>query len=84
MSGISIDVTVVAGILVGGLLLLVPLAGLTLRYGVIPLISAIGELRRSWIHQGKVELAERTTALEARVSELEYGTNRDEPGVRFA
>ncbi len=76
MSGMNIDITAITAILMGGLLLLVPLAGATLRYGVAPFFAALAELRAAGSTAGSTSesagaLTRRLEAIEERIRDLE-------------
>jgi hypothetical protein len=43
----EINLTLVAAIWMGGLLLLVPLLGLVARFGIVPVLDAVARLRRA-------------------------------------
>lgn len=47
MPGIDVDITTVVAIWMGGLILLVPLAGLTARFALKPVLDAVAGVRRA-------------------------------------
>jgi membrane protein implicated in regulation of membrane protease activity len=65
VAGISVDLTAVAAIWMGGVLLLVPLIGLTLRYAVSPFIATIAGVRAA------ARQATADTSLRLRLEEME-------------
>jgi hypothetical protein len=69
----NIDLTAITAILVGGMLLLIPLAGVTLRYGITPLLAALAELRAAGL-TGETASAvnQRLAAMEERIADLEF------------
>jgi len=67
----GIDYTTLLAIWMVLAVMLVPLVGFTLRFGVTPLVGAIAELRRRGGREGEAELRRRVKDLEARVAELE-------------
>lgn len=67
MDGIRIDLTVIAAIWMGGLVLLVPLTGLVARYAVVPLLESVGRLRRP---RGVEDLEARMDRIERRLEAL--------------
>lgn len=67
MEGMHIDVTEVAAIWMGGLLLLVPLLGLTLRFAVKPLLDSVARLREA----GAAAASEAISELDLRLALVE-------------
>ena len=47
MAGLDVDITTLMAIWMGGLLLLVPLAGLTARYALKPVLDSVAAIRRA-------------------------------------
>ncbi len=66
MPDFNVDLTALAAIWMGGSVILVPLAGLTARYGIRPLLESVARLRAA----GRGGDAE---ALEGRFAALERG-----------
>lgn len=66
MPDFNVDLTALAAIWMGGSVILVPLAGLTARYGIRPLLDSVARLRAAG-HRGDAE------ALEGRFAALERG-----------
>jgi hypothetical protein len=83
MEGITIDLTAVAVVWMVGVLLLVPLVGFTLRFGVIPLLATVTELRRGRTMEDG-GLSKRVRELEERLRELESRQAKAERGVGVA
>jgi hypothetical protein len=83
MGGVTVDITAVAAIWIGGVLLLVPLLALLLRFGVIPLIGTIAEFRRGRAEDQDL-LKARIDALEDRLRRIESRRIVEERGVGVA
>jgi hypothetical protein len=67
----QLDLTTVAAIWMGGLVLLVPLIGLTLRFGFVPFLESLARVRAAWARDpASVDTAERLGDVEARLGEL--------------
>jgi hypothetical protein len=66
MPDLNVDLTALAAIWMGGSVILVPLAGLTARYGIRPLLDSVARLRAAG-GRGEAE------ALEGRFAALERG-----------
>lgn len=58
-----IDVTAIVGIVMGMLVVLIPIAGLTLRFAIKPITESVAKLRESGVEREKVGLLERRMAL---------------------
>lgn len=71
---IEFDITTIAAIWMGGVIVLVPLIGLMARFGLAPVIDAVARMRGGG-ETGEVE-AERFRGLEARVVELARAVER--------
>ncbi|MEX2571025.1 MAG: hypothetical protein WD737_06945 [Gemmatimonadota bacterium] len=72
MGAISIDLTAITAIWMGGVLLLVPLTGLTVRWGFTPFVHALAEYRgASRGQRSEGELRNSVAAVEARLNDLE-------------
>jgi hypothetical protein len=69
MDALSIDLTTLVAIWMGGLLILVPLIGMTMRLGLVPLLRAVAELRRGTA--GNERLEEQIGGLERRLAMVE-------------
>jgi hypothetical protein len=67
MHGFTIDLVRVAEIWMGGVVLLVPLLGLTARLGVVPVLDAVARVRGT---RGEREMEERLTRIEERLDDL--------------
>jgi hypothetical protein len=64
----------IVAILMGGLILLVPIAGLTLRFALKPALESLGHLRDLRTHTEALRLAEQRIALlEEQVHMLQAG-----------
>jgi hypothetical protein len=84
MPGNTIDFTALLAIWMVAVLMLVPLVGFTLRFGVTPLIGAVAELRRSGRSAQDPDLGRQVKALEDRISVLEAERAEQDSAVRFA
>ncbi len=58
-----IDLTAITGIVMGMLVVLIPVAGLTLRFAIKPITEALSTFRQSGMERDKVDLLERRMAL---------------------
>lgn len=79
MPTVEFDITTVVAIWMGGVIVLVPLMGLMARFGLAPVIDAVGRMRASALSSGSVaedELDGRFERLEARVIELARAVER--------
>ncbi|MQA91993.1 MAG: hypothetical protein GEU90_17515 [Gemmatimonas sp.] len=83
MGGVTIDLTAVAAIWIGGVLVLIPLTALLLRYGVIPLLEAVTEYRRHRADKSG-ELDRRMRVLEERLRKLESRQASEGRGIGVA
>lgn len=74
MPDLNVDLTSIAAIWMGGSVLLVPLAGLTARFGIMPLLDSVARLRAA----GRAGEAPdtRLEALERRLAELARAVDR--------
>lgn len=73
MPSIEFDITTVVAIWMGGVIVLVPLMAMMARFGLAPVIDAVGRMRASGRSGGSVAedaLGERCERLEERVMEL--------------
>ena len=67
MPDFNVDLTALAAIWMGGSVLLVPLAGITARYGIRPLLDSVARMRAAGAARREAE------ALEGRFAALERG-----------
>lgn len=67
MPDFNVDLTALAAIWMGGSVLLVPLAGITARYGIRPLLDSVARMRAAGVARSETE------ALEGRFAALERG-----------
>lgn len=74
MPAIEFDITTIAAIWMAGVIVLVPLIGLMARFGLAPVIDAVGRMRAGG-GTGEVE-EERFRGLEARVVALSRAVER--------
>ena len=58
-----IDLTAIVAIVMGMLVVLIPIAGLTLRFAIKPITESVAKLRESGMEKQKVDLLERRMAL---------------------
>jgi hypothetical protein len=58
-----IDLTAITAIVMGMLVVLIPIAGLTLRFAIKPITESVAKLRESGMEREKVDLLERRMAL---------------------
>jgi hypothetical protein len=72
----QLDLTTVAAIWTGGLVLLVPLLGLTLRYGLAPFLESLARARAVWSAEDPGATAERLRGVEARLGDLSRAVER--------
>lgn len=75
MSPLPIDLVTVALAWITGAVLLVPLTGLTARFGLRPLVDAVGRMRRVGGTDETEALEERVDALAAEVARLAARVN---------
>lgn len=47
MEGLHIDITAIAALWIGGMLLLIPIAGVTARFALKPLLESIARIREA-------------------------------------
>ncbi len=77
MGPLNVDLTLITAIWMGGSVLLVPLAGLTARFGLKPLLESVARVRAAGREaQGGAEAQARFDALEARLAELAAAVER--------
>jgi len=74
--GIDIDLTTIAAIWMGGVVLLVPLVGLVARFAVAPLLDSVARLRRAGSAPADAELSERFDRLELELARLAGAVQR--------
>ena len=77
MDAFAFDLTTIAALWMGGALLMVPLLGMTLRFGFAPAIRAVADFRRAGKADGDASLRERVRELEARVAAMERDHEED-------
>lgn len=58
-----VDLTAIVGIVMGMLVVLIPVAGLTLRFAIKPITESMAKLRESGVEREKVGMLERRMAL---------------------
>ena len=63
MQVLPVDLTAITAIVMGMLVVLIPIAGLTLRFAIKPITESMARLRESGMEREKVELLERRMAL---------------------
>ena len=63
MQVMPIDVTAITAIVMGMMVVLIPIAGVTLRFAIKPITESMARLRESGMERDKVELLERRMAL---------------------
>jgi len=79
LNGVEVDLTAIVAIWTIGVIILVPIAGVTLRYGVLPVLAILAELRtRNGSAVDRSALVGRVASLEERLRRLE-ATPRTEP-----
>lgn len=87
MYGIGMDLGILVAIWVAGAVLMIPLLGLSARFGLVPLLDAVSRLRHA-AHSREVdeETAARVAHLEMRLSQLRETVARmaTERGAREA
>lgn len=75
MQDLNLDLTSIAAIWMGGSVLMVALAGLTARFGLVPLLDSVARLRAAGRAQAAAPDA-RLEALERRLAELARAVDR--------
>lgn len=76
MPDFNVDLTALAAIWMGGSVLLVPLAGITARYGIRPLLESVARVRAAGA-RGHVEVLEsRFAAMEQGLDDLSRAVDR--------
>jgi hypothetical protein len=85
MPDLTLDLTSLAAIWMGGSILLVPLAGLTARWGLRPLVDSVARMRAAGA-PADAGLEARFAAMERRMEEMARAVDRiaDEPRGRSA
>ncbi len=77
MQEMNVDLTLITAIWMGGSVLLVPLAGLTARYGLKPLLDSVARMRAADRSAGnEAELDVRFAAVERRLRDLAQSVDR--------
>lgn len=77
MQEFNVDLTMIAAIWMGAALLMVPLVGLTARFGFKPLLDSVARMRASdRATRDQAEQDARYAALERRVRELTRAVDR--------
>ncbi|MBA4158349.1 MAG: hypothetical protein H0X65_12835 [Gemmatimonadetes bacterium] len=72
-----IDITAIVGIVMGSMMILIPVAGLTLRFAIKPIVEAVARGREIQGGKQTVELLERRMALmEQQLQQLEGTVER--------
>ena len=82
MGALNIDLTAIIAIWMGGLLLLVPMIGLTLRFGITPVLGALARYRRAAaVEQAATELRVQLAELERRLARVERNGAESRSGL---
>ncbi|MEW5928802.1 MAG: hypothetical protein AB1941_15175 [Gemmatimonadota bacterium] len=76
MPEFNVDLTALAAIWMGGSVLLVPLAGITARYGIRPLLDSVARLRAAGARPDTEALEGRFAALERGLDDLGRAVDR--------
>lgn len=76
MPDFTIDLTAISAIWMGGSVLLVPLAGLTARFGIKPLLDSVARVRAAGRHGEAAELEARFEAMEQGFRDLARSVER--------
>lgn len=87
MQGMNVDLTTIVAIWLGAAVLIIPLLGLTARFGLVPILDAVTRMRGSRPAAGLDEETERRFAgLEARLSracqQIAELSSQGEPSLR--
>jgi hypothetical protein len=76
MPDFNVDLTALAAIWMGGSVILVPLAGITARYGIRPLLDSVARLRAAGARPETEALEGRFEALERGLEDLARAVDR--------
>ncbi|UCF18430.1 MAG: hypothetical protein JSU87_10805 [Gemmatimonadota bacterium] len=77
MQVLPVDVTSVIGVIMGSLIVLIPIAGVTLRFAIKPIAEAMARIRESQSESQQFGLMQqRVDLLERQVSVLESEMHR--------
>ncbi|HEV2734068.1 MAG TPA: hypothetical protein VGV85_04480 [Longimicrobiaceae bacterium] len=76
MPEFNVDLTALAAIWMGGSVILVPLAGITARYGIRPLLDSVARLRAAGAPGESEALEGRFAALERGLDDLSRAVDR--------
>jgi hypothetical protein len=76
MPDFNVDLTALAAIWMGGSVLLVPLAGITARYGIRPLLDSVAGVRASGARGDADALESRFAAMERGLDDLAQAVDR--------
>jgi hypothetical protein len=60
---LPLDITALAGVIMGSLIVLIPVAGLTARFAMKPIVDSLAKLRQSSNQNETVNMLERRMAL---------------------
>jgi uncharacterized membrane protein len=82
MNNLEIDLTTIVALWLGAALLLLPLAGLTIRFAILPLLEAWTRSRRGW--RADSGTTARLASLEEQLSVLRGAVERHEAECRSA
>ena len=63
MQVLPVDLTAIVAVVMGMLVVLIPVAGVTLRYAIKPITESLARLRESGMEREKVQILERRVAL---------------------
>ena len=81
---LPIDVTAIVAIIMGMLVVLIPIAGLTARFALKPLVDSLGNLMNSRTVEDTVAITERRVALlEQQLESLEHTVRRQQEEEDF-
>jgi hypothetical protein len=84
MDVMPIDLSEIVAIVMGSLMVLIPVGGLTLRFALKPLIDSLGGMAEGRQTDRILEMSERRIALlEQQLESLEGETNRLREAVEF-
>lgn len=76
MPEFNVDLTALAAIWMGGSVILVPLAGITARYGIRPLLDSVARLRAAGPRAESEALEGRFAAMERSLDDLARAVDR--------
>ena len=76
MPDLNIDLTAISAIWMGGSVLLVPLAGLTARFGIKPLLDSVARVRAAGHGGEAADLEARFDAMERGLRDLARSVER--------